>query len=141
MAADSQGNDVLLPRLSDSMERGTIVKWLKRDGETVLYGEDLVEIETDKATVLQTAEASGTLNILVEEGTSCEVGTVIAHLGGVVESTQTTTTSGSSYPSPQLPRDDDASSTSNAIEPDQVAVVDKVVAAGPSITPLARRSA
>lgn len=41
-----------MPRLSDSMEEGTIVRWLKLVGDTVASGEELVEIETDKAEVL-----------------------------------------------------------------------------------------
>jgi pyruvate dehydrogenase E2 component (dihydrolipoamide acetyltransferase) len=41
--------DIVMPRLSDSMEEGTILQWLKRVGETVVVGEELVEIETDKA--------------------------------------------------------------------------------------------
>ena len=40
-----------MPRLSDSMEEGTIVKWLKQAGEEVRVGEPLADIETDKATV------------------------------------------------------------------------------------------
>jgi len=73
--------DITMPRLSDSMEDGTILRWLKRDGETVEAGEDLVEIETDKATVTHPAEAGGTLQIVVEEGSSVPVGAVIASVG------------------------------------------------------------
>ena len=43
--------DIVMPRLSDTMEEGTILRWLKRDGEEVRRGEELVEIETDKATM------------------------------------------------------------------------------------------
>ena len=57
----AQLTEVRLPRLSDSMEEGTIVRWLKQDGEAVAAGEALVEIETDKATMEYEAEASGTL--------------------------------------------------------------------------------
>src|SRR5689334_15781730 len=73
--------EITMPRLSDSMEEGTILRWLKRDGETVETGEDLVEIETDKATVTHPAEAGGTLQIVVEEGSSAPVGEVIARVG------------------------------------------------------------
>ena len=73
--------DITMPRLSDSMEEGTILRWLKRDGETVEAGEDLVEIETDKATVTHPAETAGMLQIVVEEGTSVPVGEVIARVG------------------------------------------------------------
>src|SRR6185437_2057482 len=73
--------DITMPRLSDSMEEGTILRWLKRDGETVEAGEDLVEIETDKATVTHPAETGGTLQIVVEEGSSAPVGELIARVG------------------------------------------------------------
>ena len=46
-----------MPRLSDSMEEGTIIKWLKGDGDAVARGDELVEIETDKATMTYEADA------------------------------------------------------------------------------------
>jgi pyruvate dehydrogenase E2 component (dihydrolipoamide acetyltransferase) len=73
--------DITMPRLSDSMEEGTILRWLKRDGETVEEGEDLVEIETDKATVTHPAEAAGVVEVVVAEGSSARVGDVIARVG------------------------------------------------------------
>jgi pyruvate dehydrogenase E2 component (dihydrolipoamide acetyltransferase) len=69
-----------MPRLSDSMEEGTILSWLKRDGEHVRVGEDLVEIETDKATMTYQAEADGKLAIAASEGETIPVGTSIARL-------------------------------------------------------------
>jgi len=53
--------EVALPRLSDSMEEGTLIKWLKHDGERVAAGDELVEVETDKATVTVSAEEEGVL--------------------------------------------------------------------------------
>ena len=52
-------SDVVMPRLSDSMEEGTILKWLKADGDEVARGEELAEIETDKATMTYEADADG----------------------------------------------------------------------------------
>ena len=63
-----------MPRLSDSMEEGTIVRWLKQDGERVSEGEPLAEVETDKATVMFDADAAGTLRILVGEGETVPIG-------------------------------------------------------------------
>jgi pyruvate dehydrogenase E2 component (dihydrolipoamide acetyltransferase) len=74
-------SDITMPKLSDSMEEGTILSWLKADGEQVEAGEDLVEIETDKATVTHQAEVSGTLTITAEVGTSHAVGATIGRLG------------------------------------------------------------
>src|SRR5258708_21504826 len=73
--------EVVMPRLSDSMEEGTILKWLKDDGDQVARGDQLVEIETDKATVTYEAHASGTLRILAPEGETVPVGVPIAQIG------------------------------------------------------------
>jgi pyruvate dehydrogenase E2 component (dihydrolipoamide acetyltransferase) len=74
-------SEITMPKLSDSMEEGTILSWLKRDGEQVLTGEDLVEIETDKATITHPAGASGILRIMAAEGASLPVGAPIADIG------------------------------------------------------------
>jgi pyruvate dehydrogenase E2 component (dihydrolipoamide acetyltransferase) len=73
--------EVVMPRLSDSMEEGTIVRWLKQDGEQVSEGEPLAEVETDKATVTFDADAEGTLRILVGEGETVPIGKLIARIG------------------------------------------------------------
>jgi pyruvate dehydrogenase E2 component (dihydrolipoamide acetyltransferase) len=73
--------DITMPKLSDSMEEGTILSWLKADGDEVTAGDELVEIETDKATVTHAAEAAGVLTIVAPEGTSLPVGATIARLG------------------------------------------------------------
>ncbi len=70
-----------MPRLSDSMEEATIVRWLKADGEQVARGDELVEIETDKATVSYEAEDDGRLTIVAAEGDTVALGAVIAHVG------------------------------------------------------------
>src|SRR3954452_11868538 len=67
-----------MPRLSDSMEEGTILRWLKAEGEHVERGEELVEIETDKATLPYEADASGRLHILAAAGETLPVGRRIA---------------------------------------------------------------
>ncbi|HEY6525479.1 MAG TPA: dihydrolipoamide acetyltransferase family protein [Solirubrobacteraceae bacterium] len=77
-----QMTEVRMPRLSDSMEEGTIVRWLRADGEVVAAGEALVEIETDKATMEYEAEAGGTLEILAAEGATVALGDAIARLLG-----------------------------------------------------------
>jgi pyruvate dehydrogenase E2 component (dihydrolipoamide acetyltransferase) len=73
--------EVVMPRLSDSMEEGTIVRWLKRDGDQVSEGEPLAEVETDKATVTFDADADGRLSILVQEGETVPIGRPIAQIG------------------------------------------------------------
>ena len=82
-------SDVAMPRLSDSMEEGTILKWLKSDGDEVSKGEELVEIETDKANMTYEADEAGTFSIVAEEGDTLAVGETIAKIGeGGGEATQ-----------------------------------------------------
>ena len=74
-------NEVKLPRLGQGMESGTIVKWLKGEGERVEKGEPLYELDTDKVTQEVEAEASGVLlKIAVSEG-EVPVGRTIAVIG------------------------------------------------------------
>src|SRR5215204_1713145 len=73
--------DVAMPRLSDSMEEGTILKWLKSDGDEVKRGEELVEIETDKANMTYEADQEGVLKIVAQEGDTLPVGQTIAQIG------------------------------------------------------------
>jgi pyruvate dehydrogenase E2 component (dihydrolipoamide acetyltransferase) len=74
--------EIVMPRLSDTMEEGTILRWLKRDGEEVRRGEELVEIETDKATMNYESDRDGVLEILAGEGDTLAVGALIARVGG-----------------------------------------------------------
>jgi pyruvate dehydrogenase E2 component (dihydrolipoamide acetyltransferase) len=73
-------SDVVMPRLSDSMEEGTIIRWLKSSGEEVHRGEAIAEIETDKATMTYEADEGGFLQIVAAEGESLAIGALIAHL-------------------------------------------------------------
>ncbi|HWG09440.1 MAG TPA: dihydrolipoamide acetyltransferase family protein [Solirubrobacteraceae bacterium] len=74
--------EIVMPRLSDTMEEGTILRWIKRDGEHVSRGEELVEIETDKAAMVYESDQDGTLQLLAAEGDTLPVGQVIARVGG-----------------------------------------------------------
>ncbi len=74
--------DVVMPRLSDSMEEGTVLQWLKQVGDEVSVGDELVEIETDKANMAYESDLAGTLSeILVQEGETVAIGTPIARVG------------------------------------------------------------
>jgi len=64
------------------MEEGTIIKWLKSEGDEVARGDELVEIETDKATMTYEADSDGVLQIVAAEGDTLPVGEVIARLDG-----------------------------------------------------------
>jgi acetoin:2,6-dichlorophenolindophenol oxidoreductase subunit beta len=88
--------EILMPKLSDSMEEATVLAWLKRPGDEVEKGEPLVEVETDKATVVYEAELSGVLeDIAVGEGETAALGAVVAHLR----------TSGTAAPTAPAPTD------------------------------------
>jgi pyruvate dehydrogenase E2 component (dihydrolipoamide acetyltransferase) len=73
--------EIVMPRLSDTMEEGTILRWLKQDGEHVARGEELVEIETDKAAMVYESDQDGALQRVAAEGETLPVGAVIARVG------------------------------------------------------------
>jgi len=73
--------DLVMPRLSDTMEEGTILRWLKHDGDDVHRGDELVEIETDKANMIYQSDLDGTLQTVAAEGDALPVGALIAHIG------------------------------------------------------------
>jgi pyruvate dehydrogenase E2 component (dihydrolipoamide acetyltransferase) len=74
---------VHMEALSPTMEEGTLVQWLKNEGDEVTEGDVIAEIETDKATMELVARGSGTLNsISLKAGETAPVGTVIAMIGG-----------------------------------------------------------
>src|SRR6266550_947006 len=73
--------EVKLPRLGQGMESGTIVKWLKSEGDNVEKGEPLYELDTDKVTQEVEAEASGVLLKIAISSGEVEVGRTIAMIG------------------------------------------------------------
>ncbi len=81
--------DVTMPRLSDSMEEGTVLKWLVEQGGEVKRGEALVEIETDKANMTYEADTDGTLiEVIAGEGDTLSIGEVIARVGDPSEASE-----------------------------------------------------
>jgi pyruvate dehydrogenase E2 component (dihydrolipoamide acetyltransferase) len=82
--------EIVMPRLSDSMEEGTVARWLVEEGGPVARGQPLVEIDTDKATMEYESESGGTLlEILVAEGETAVIGTPIARIGSPSEIAET----------------------------------------------------
>jgi pyruvate dehydrogenase E2 component (dihydrolipoamide acetyltransferase) len=74
--------EIIMPRLSDSMEEGTVLQWLVAEGDRVEIGQPLVEIETDKATVTYEADTAGVvLALKVNEGATVPLGAPIAVIG------------------------------------------------------------
>src|SRR5512146_2685667 len=73
---------VVMPKLSDTMEEGRILRWLKQEGDKVETGQTLAEVETDKATVEMEAYSNGTIRKLVaQDGDTVKVGDLIAVIG------------------------------------------------------------
>ena len=75
-------SDVVVPEVGESVSSGILASWLKEDGETVSEGDELFELETDKATLAVPAPADGVLSIQVAEDTEVQVGQTV----GVVDS-------------------------------------------------------
>ena len=75
-------HEITMPRLSDSMEEGTVLQWLVAEGDRVEVGQPLVEIETDKATVTFDADTAGTvLALTVGAEATVPLGAPIAVIG------------------------------------------------------------
>jgi pyruvate dehydrogenase E2 component (dihydrolipoamide acetyltransferase) len=133
--------DIVMPKLSDSMEQGTILSWLKTTGETVEIGDEILEIETDKSTVTYAAEDTGILETLIEEGMTVAVGEPIARIGSTpadlperpllpAHASDTATPSQSAISSPATP-----------LAADPVSASPNGRARRSAATPLARRTA
>lgn len=89
-----------MPRLSDSMEEGVILGWLVKPGEHVSEGDELVEIETDKANMIFEADGAGLVHHVAHEGDSLPVGAPIAQLLDPGEEPTTGKTAGDSLSEP-----------------------------------------
>ena len=75
--------NIEMPKLSDTMTEGTLIKWHKQVGDTVEIGDILAEVETDKATMEMEAFDDGVITeILIKEGDKAPIGSVLAILGG-----------------------------------------------------------
>ncbi len=77
--------DINMPKLSDTMEEGTIVEWKKKSGDPVKKGEVIAEVESDKATFDLESEADGVLDIIVQQGVPAKIGAPIARIGAAGE--------------------------------------------------------
>jgi len=107
--------DIVMPRLSDSMEEGTILRWIKSEGDEVAIGDELVEIETDKANMVYEADEAGTLiEVIAQEGDTLPIGEVIARVG---EAGETSGDGGSKQKSePEAPETSDDEAEDGAAE-------------------------
>ena len=132
--------DILMPRLTDQMEAGTIIAWLVEDGETVDVGQEIVEIETDKATVAHHADAAGVLETVAGVGDSVAVGEVIARVGVAPEPIASGSRAGGGVSTSAAAGDDEPQPAPSSV-PAAAPVASNGKAAGALVTPLARRLA
>ncbi len=117
--------DVVMPRLSDSMEEGTILHWIKSVGDQVSVGDELVEIETDKANMVYESDAAGTLiELVADEGETLPIGGVIARVGEAGEEPQGKGTAAGA-----------SETTGNGGEPPSAAPAPAVTAEAPAAAP------
>lgn len=85
MNATTSRVDIVMPRLSDSMEEGILSAWLVQDGDEISVGQEICEVETDKATMPYESEAAGVIHLLAGEGDVVPVGQTIAVIGDAPE--------------------------------------------------------
>jgi pyruvate dehydrogenase E2 component (dihydrolipoamide acetyltransferase) len=125
--------EIVMPRLSDTMQQGTIVRWLKREGDTVAKDDVLAEVETDKAIMELQSYVSGVLErILVPEGSTAPIGSPIA----IVRLPGETPMEAPRMEAPQTPQVESAEDTAKLQISSAEAQVGRIKA-----SPLARRIA
>ena len=114
---------VVMPKLSPTMEEGQLSRWLKKEGDKVSMGEPLAEIDTDKATMEMQALSSGMLRkILIGEGESAPLGQPIAIIGEPDEDISSLLTSVESKPTPPAPPVEEQAPTEEKTAPAPKAV-------------------
>jgi pyruvate dehydrogenase E2 component (dihydrolipoamide acetyltransferase) len=116
---------VTMPKLGFDMQEGTLVRWLRSEGETISKGDVLAEIETDKATVEVESSASGVVRrLLVEQGSVVPIGAAIAIVGAKdekIEAAAAATPSSSSSPKPQASAPTKDVAAASAVGPEPIA--------------------
>jgi pyruvate dehydrogenase E2 component (dihydrolipoamide acetyltransferase) len=136
---------VVMPKMSDTMEEGVVVKWLKREGDRVATGDALAEIETDKAVLELEATTDGVLHkILAREDSRVPVGQLIAVIGAAGEDLSAVSGGLSSPPMPEepLPLTNAPSVVSEAhLSPAATARPETIIRERLDASPLARRMA
>jgi len=121
---------LLMPKLSDTMEEGTILSWLVPDGSSVERGQSIVEIETDKADMTVEAMESGVLVVIAHEGDVLPIGAPIAQIGDAEP--RPVTPASNEEPASNIPVGDDGTPNELPSIPSEI-----VTAGPPSALPIA----
>ena len=110
---------VLMPKLSDAMETGKVIKWLKKEGDAVKGGDVIAEIETDKANVEIEAFGGGVLRkIVVGEGGQVPVGDMIGVIADPADDIGSVATAAPPRSAPAAPAPAQSAAPSKAAKPD-----------------------
>jgi len=116
-------SEVTMPSMGADMSEGTIVKWLKKEGDEVKRGDKLAEIETDKTVVEMECYNDGILKkIIVQEGQAVPVGDLIAYIGDEgddvpeTSSSQSASSEPSANDSPQVENKPESVSSSSNVK-------------------------
>ena len=124
--------EITMPRLSDTMQQGTIVKWQVKEGQKVKTGDVIADIETDKATMeLQSYDDGTVARLAVAEGQTVPVGTVIVVLAGAGEDASSIkTSSGAAAPAVKAASGGSTTSTTTVSSRSGTALAEPPAAAG-----------
>jgi len=118
--------EVVMPRLSDTMDSGTVARWLKQEGDQISRGEIIAEIETDKANMEMESYANGILaQILVAEGQSAGLGQPIAMIAASQEEAEALRGSGTVASSEATTRTAPAAASDNGAQSEQAPVAEQ----------------
>ncbi len=124
--------EVIMPKMGDGMEEGTLVEWLKKEGDSVKSGEVIANIQTDKATLEMEAPSTGTLSgFLLKGGETVPVGTPIAMVLKSGESLPANWGQGSAQKAPEKVEVSVASHTANVADVQVNARSDSRIKASP----------
>ena len=118
--------EVVMPRLSDTMDSGTVARWLKQEGDQISRGEIIAEIETDKANMEMESYANGILaQILVAEGQSAGLGQPIAMIAASQEEAEALRGSGTVASSEATTRTAPAAASDNGAQSEPAPVAEQ----------------
>ena len=138
-------SELEMPKLSDTMEEGTILRWLKKEGDSVEIGDEIAEIETDKATMAMEVFDEGILTkIIIGEGEKAAVGTVIGILSDEDEESPASTPAAKPAAAPSEPAKEAAPAASTPAPAASTPAASPATAADGSrlrVSPLARKVA
>ena len=135
--------EITMPRLSDTMEKGTIVKWHVAAGDPIGSGDVLADVETDKATMEMQAYDDGTMaSIMIGEGEAVEIGTVLAIMTEEDESLEDLETPAAAPAAPAEPEQSDpAPAAPAAVEQPKIETPQVSAPSAPAAASVTRRAA